>query len=318
MRRMLRKGMMWLLAAVLLVSCTLMLRQQIYYHQAQQAYQQAQTIVRNDPATVPAEPAVSPEPEVPQEEPKVLPDEPEVPLAETPHIPEPLPEPQQAPLEEQARYLETLDLDALRRTNPDVLGWISIPGTQLDYPVLQSEDNQYYLTHTWEKQRNSAGSVFLECQLSGDFSEFNTILYGHNMKNGSMFGSLRQYRTQSHYEANPHIYMTDGETIRRYEIFAAFEAEVTGYTYRLDINTPEKKQALLDYSLARSVIDAEAVPTPEDAVITLSTCTGNGYDTRWVVQAVLTGQFPVETAEPAAPAAEHCNGSLPESGGTDG
>ena len=148
------------------------------------------TRIESDPATVPAEPAVSPEPEVPQEEPKVLPDEPEVPLAETPHIPEPLPEPQQAPLEEQARYLETLDLGALRRTNPDVLGWISIPGTQLDYPVLQSEDNQYYLTRTWEKQRNSAGSVFLECQLSGDFSEFNTILYGHNMKNGSMFGSL--------------------------------------------------------------------------------------------------------------------------------
>ena len=127
------------------------------------------------------------------------------------------------------------------------------------------------------------------------------IIYGHNMKNGSMFGSLRQYRTQSHYEANPWIYIVDDEGIRRYEIFAAFEAEVTGYTYRLDINTLEKKQALLTYSLERSAIDARIVPNPADPIITLSTCTGNGYDTRWVVQAVLTGRFPVQASAPEVP-----------------
>ena len=211
-----------------------------------------------------------------------------------------------------------VDFDVLSKENQDVIGWLYCPDTSINYPVVQAADNEYYLHRLLDDSKNAAGTLFMDYRNSADLSDWNSVIYGHNMKNGSMFGSLRQYRTQSHYEANPHIYMTDGETIRRYEIFAAFEAEVTGYTYRLDMNTPEKKQALLDYSLARSVIDTEAVPTPEDAVITLSTCTGNGYDTRWVVQAVLTGQFPVQTPAPAAPAAEHCNGSLPESGGTDG
>lgn len=216
-----------------------------------------------------------------------VPDAP-VPLASA-EEPEQLPV--QPPLEERAQYLLEVDLDELCRTNPDVVGWICIPGTQLDYPVLQSEDNQYYLNHTWQGKRNAAGSVFLECKVSPDFSDFNTIIYGHNMKNGSIFGSLRQYRTQSHYQENPCIYIVNDSGVHRYEIFAAFEAEVRGYTYRLDINTPEKKQAFLDYSAQHSVLQTKAAPTVEDSVITLSTCTGNGYDYRWVVQGVLTGTF---------------------------
>ncbi len=210
--------------------------------------------------------------------------------------------PSQPPDEHMVRLLGT-DLAQLRRTNPDVLGWITIPGTQLDYPFLQGEDNRYYLQHTWQGKRNAAGSVFLECKVSPDFSDFNTIIYGHNMKNGSMFGSLRQYRTQSHYQENPCIYIVDDAGVRRYEIFAAFEAEVVGYTYRLDLDTPEKKQAFLDYSAARSVIQTDLTPTVEDSVITLSTCTGNGYDHRWVVQAVLTHS--VTEQELSAPGAAH-------------
>ena len=190
------------------------------------------------------------------------------------------------PDEHMVRLLD-MDLSQLHRTNPDVLGWITIPGTQLDYPFLQGEDNQYYLQHTWQGKPSAAGSVFLECKVSPDFSHFNTIIYGHNMKNGSMFGSLQQYRTQSHYQDYPSIYVADDAGVRRYDIFAAFEAEVIGHTYRLDLDTPEKKQVFLDYSAARSVIQTGIKPTAEDSVITLSTCTGIGYDCRWVVQAVL-------------------------------
>lgn len=297
MKRTVRKLLVLTLTAVLLVSGTLVLRRQAEYLQAQRAYHQAQTAVRGDRSASDREPEDLFQPEE-------LPEEPEVPAAELPELPEMPPEAERVPLEERALYLKELDLDVLRKTNPDVLGWISIPGTQLDYPLLQAEDNQYYLKRTWQGERNSAGAVFLECQSEKDFSDFNTIIYGHNMKNGSMFGSLRQYRTQSHYEANPYIYIADDNGIRRYEIFAAFEAEVTGYPYRLDINTPEKKQAFLDYSLERTVIEAEIVPVPEDFVITLSTCTGSGYDTRWVVQAVLTGDFPAQELSPEVPEAE--------------
>lgn len=275
-----RKVLMLVLAVVFVASGALLLRQAGYYRQTQQSREQAR---QEAGLSQPEQSADLPEPQVP-----LVPEQ---------------PDPEQRPLEAQAAFLWNVDLAQLRQTNPDVLGWISIPGTQLDYPFLQGEDNQYYLNHTWQKKRNAAGSVFLECKVSADFSDFNTIIYGHNMKNGSMFGSLRQYRTQSHYEANPYIYIVDDSGVRRYEIFAAFEAEVVGYTYRLDINTPEKKQAFLDYSARRSVIETEIVPTVEDSVITLSTCTGNGYDHRWVVQGVLTGSF--TAPEQSAPEAGH-------------
>ena len=220
--------------------------------------------------------------------------EPQVPLAQEPQLSgedaepaEPLPEPDEA-----AAFLTELDLETLRRSNPEVLGWICIPGTQLSYPYLQHGDNQYYLSHTWQGVKNAAGSVFLECKVSPDLSDFNTIIYGHNMKNGSIFGSLRQYRKQSHFEANPCFYIADDTVIRRYDIFAALEAEVVGPTYRLKVTRPEHRQQVLDYSMSRSVIQTGITPTADDRIVTLSTCTGNGYDTRWVVQGVLTQVWP--------------------------
>ncbi|MBQ3556176.1 MAG: class B sortase [Oscillospiraceae bacterium] len=265
-----RKVLMIVLAVVFVASGVLLLRQGGYYRQIQQSREQARE------AAGLSQPEQTQLPEV------------QLPLDPLPPEPE---QPEQRPLEEQAAFLWDVDLAGLRQTNPDVQGWISIPGTQLDYPFLQGEDNQYYLNHTWQGKRNAAGSVFLECTAQPDFSDFNTIVYAHNMKNGSMFGSLRQYRTQSHWQKHPCIYIVNDSGIHRYEIFAAFEAEVRGYTYRLDVNTPEKKQAFLDYSAQRSVIETGVVPTVEDSVITLSTCTGNGYDHRWVVQGVLTGTF---------------------------
>lgn len=280
MREKRRKIVAVLLLLVFFGSSALVLRQYTDYLAARRSGEEARSeaglVQQEEVPTSPPEVSVVPEPEVPEV-------------------------PEQPTLEEQALYLWDVDLAQLRQTNPDVLGWISIPGTQLDYPFLQGEDNQHYLNHTWQGKRNAAGSVFLECKVSADFSDFNTIIYAHNMKNGSMFGSLRQYRTQSHYETNPYIYIMDDSGLRRYEIFAAFEADVRGYTYRLDINTPEKKQAFLDYSAEQSVLQTKVEPTVEDSVITLSTCTGNGYDYRWVVQGVLTGTF--TAPEPTAPEA---------------
>jgi len=268
MKNIMRKAAVLVLAVAFLCSGALLVRQGLDYWRAQQSSLQAQSAAGFGESSA----QVLPEPVVPLD-------------------PEPPVQPELPPLEEEAQYLWQVDLESLRKVNEDVLGWISIPGTQLDYPILQGEDNQYYLSHTWQGKRNAAGSVFLESQMAPDFSGFNTILYAHNMKNGSMFGSLRQYRTQSHWQEHPCIYIVNDSGIHRYEIFAAFEAEVRGYTYRLDVNTPEKKQAFLDYSAERSVIKTELTPTEADSVITLSTCTGNGYDHRWVVQGVLTGTF---------------------------
>lgn len=154
--RKLRKIMTLTLALVLLVSGTLALHRYREYRSAQQAMEQALL----------AE--------------KELSEVQEIPLAPLPEMEEAV-EKEIAPLSEQAEYLFDIDLAALRAVNPDVVGWISIPGTKIDYPFLQGEDNQHYLNHTWDGARNGVGSVFLECQVSPDFSDFNTIIYGHNV-----------------------------------------------------------------------------------------------------------------------------------------
>lgn len=186
-----------------------------------------------------------------------------------------------------AEELKLTDLAALRETNPDVVGWISIPETQLSYPLLQGQDNEYYLNRTWKEEWNSAGSIYLESQVSADLSDFNTIIYGHRMRDGSMFGSLRDYHKPEHWEAHPSVYILDDNGVHRYDIFAAHEVGVREITYGLKIESDKAKQAFIDFSLERSVIDTGVVPTTEDRILTMSTCTGTGYDTRWVVQARL-------------------------------
>ena len=85
-----------------------------------------------------------------------------------------------------------VDWESLKAINPDIIAWLQIEGTQISYPVMKGTDNDYYLHHTFEKNYNSAGSIFIEYTNSSDFQDCNTIIYGHNMRNGSMFGTAQK------------------------------------------------------------------------------------------------------------------------------
>ena len=195
-----------------------------------------------------------------------------------------------------AQALKDMDFSALRQQNPDVLGWILIPGTRVSYPVVQGTDNSYYLDHTWRGGKNSVGAIFMECRNSSDLSDFNTIIYGHRMNNRSMFGTLSQYKSRSYWQAHPYVYLTDDSGTHRYEIFAAGEVSVDSDVYRLGLRSDSSRQSFLDSCLALSALNTGVTPHTYDQVLTLSTCTGNGHATRWVVQAVCPGQAP-ETPE---------------------
>ena len=195
-----------------------------------------------------------------------------------------------------AQALKDMDFSALRQQNPDVLGWILIPGTRVSYPVAQGTDNSYYLDHTWRGGKNSVGAIFMECRNSSDLSDFNTIIYGHRMNNRSMFGTLSQYKSRSYWQAHPYVYLTDDSGTHRYEIFAAGEVSVDSDVYRLGLRSDSSRQSFLDSCLALSALNTGVTPHTYDKVLTLSTCTGNGHATRWVVQAVCPGQAP-ETPE---------------------
>ena len=195
-----------------------------------------------------------------------------------------------APLDEEDPQIQTLaelDLDALREVNPDVIGWILIPDTVINYPLMQGEDNEYYLKRTWDEKKNAVGSIFLEYLNSPDLTDFNTIVYGHNMNDGSMFASLRKYRKQEYWQAHPYVYIRSDAGVYRYEIFSSYLAKVDSNTYGLAFPSDESKAAFLNNAILDSVIHTGVEPAPTDRVLTLSTCSGSGYSTRWVVHARL-------------------------------
>lgn len=184
-------------------------------------------------------------------------------------------------------YLEKIDLDALREENEEVVGWIHIPGTRINYPIMQGQDNQYYLKHTWNNYPNGAGSIFLEHQNSADLTDFNTVIYGHNMADGSMFAALHSYAYSWFAEKNPYVYVKTDAGVWRYEVFASYNASTEGTTYGLSFNEEQTRQDFLDAALAQSQIRTKVIPEITDRILTLSTCTGGGYDSRRVVLARL-------------------------------
>ena len=195
-----------------------------------------------------------------------------------------------APLEEEDPEIDNLasiDLNALREVNPDVIGWIRIPNSKINYPLMQGEDNTFYLEHTWEGNKNPYGSIFLESRNSPDMTDFNTIIYGHNMLNGSMFGGLSSFGYQWFFNWNKYVYILTDAGVHRYEIFSSYAAEVDSATYGLSFYQWETRENFISMALENSQIKSDVVPEPTDRIITLSTCTGVGYESRRVVHAVL-------------------------------
>lgn len=170
-----------------------------------------------------------------------------------------------------------MDLPALQQVNSDVIGWIAIPGTEISYPLVQGTDNDYYLTHTWNQNSSAVGAIFMDCRCSADFSGFNTIVYGHRMNNGSMFAALKHYKKQDFLQAHPQVYVTNASGTHAYSIYAAYEAALDGTAYYSAFSDETIKKTFINEGVSLSVIRTGAVPTVNDHILTLSTCTGNGH-----------------------------------------
>ena len=183
-----------------------------------------------------------------------------------------------------------VDEEALRRINEDYRAWLRIPALRLSYPLVEGPDNDYYLHYTFEKKYNAAGCLFIDCETASDFSDRNTFIYGHNMKNGSMFGCLKRFRKEQELCAsNPYFYIYRGEAVYQYEIFAYYTTEYTSDRYRL-IYTEEEYD---DY-IAEALRLTEYIPVHDldfserPNIVTLSTCAGTyGTTERMVVHGVL-------------------------------
>lgn len=151
----------------------------------------------------------------------------------------------------------SIDFEALKEINSDIVAWIRIPEV-FDYPVVQGEDNQYYLSHTFRKESNKAGSIFLDYRNSRDFTDSKSIIYGHNMKDKTMFHVLRNFQDMDFYNKHREIwiYLPDGST-QVYEIVKYEEVKATGEVYEMVNGSIEEKEIIL--STCTSRLDYRAI-----------------------------------------------------------
>ena len=172
-----------------------------------------------------------------------------------------------------------VDFDKLKSVNEDVVGWIYVDALpDISYPIVKGKDNQTYLHQTYEKNYNFAGTIFVDYENSGDFSDCNTLVYGHNMKNGSMFGHLKKFREDEYF------WILTPERNYRYEIISAYTTGVNSDTYTLFKGPGEEFEKYLETIKGYSEIQTDDTDlTIKDKIVTLSTCTGN-ESTRFVVQ----------------------------------
>lgn len=172
----------------------------------------------------------------------------------------------------------------LKAINSDYVGWLSIPGTKADLPVCHCSNNDYYLNHSFREEYSPYGCLFLDCDNDSLMRDPNSVVYGHTTYDGSMFGSLKSYKSQEYYESNPFIYLMMEEHTYCYQIFAVVVVPGT-YDYR----SPEydSMEDFADSMIARSYISSSAGVSDSDRIITLSTCAASNSPDRLVVFGVL-------------------------------
>ena len=183
------------------------------------------------------------------------------------------------PEQEQKPEPETIkvDFDRLISKYPDVVGYIYGAYTGISYPIVQSSSNDYYINHDLDGNVNNNGSIFMEYLNSSDFSDHNTLVYGHNMKSGLMFAHLTNYKNQSYYNAHPYFYIYTPTQDYKLNLYAGFVCEHDDEVYALSL-TQSQLAAMAERSTFKSNI---GVPTGQ--IMTLSTCSYEFNDARYVV-----------------------------------
>jgi len=200
---------------------------------------------------------------------------------------EPAPDATPAPEEEIVEKSPiTVDFETMLAQNDDVRGWLYCAETAINYPLAQAEDNDYYLHRFLDGSYNASGTIFLDCTNAGDFSDKNTLLYGHNMNDGSMLACIRKYWEQSYYDAHPIMYLNTPNQNYKVEIFSGYITESISDSYKTHFDD-DQFPAWIDKIRSQSDFTSEVSVGAEDNIITLSTCTYEYHEARYVLHGKL-------------------------------
>ncbi len=174
--------------------------------------------------------------------------------------------------------------ERLRDINTDVVGWVNVPGTEVDYPVVLTGNNDYYLNRNFKKEWNVRGSIFMDYRNSAE-EDLHTVIYGHNMKDGSMFGSLAKFKDRAFHEENSFIEYETPEEASLWQVFSVYLYRPEDDHFQVVFDSEEAYAQYLKEAAERSLYDTGVSVTAEDRMLTLMTCTYEFNDGRLVIHA---------------------------------
>lgn len=183
------------------------------------------------------------------------------------------------------KYDFNVNFTELKNINSECIAWISIENTKINYPVVQDSDNSYYLKHLIDGTENRAGSIFLDYRTN--ISNQHCIIYGHNMKNGTMFADLTKFKKQSYYDEHKEGLLITPEQTYVIRFFAGYVANVEDSAWKIDFVSDEAFAVWLNNIKDKSSISSNITPTVTDRIITLSTCSYEFKNARYVLHGIL-------------------------------
>jgi len=183
-----------------------------------------------------------------------------------------------------APWIPYVDFYALQELIPTVIAWIVADGTVIDYPIVQWTDNYYFLSRLPDGTSNRMGSIFLDYRNNPDFTDQNSVIYGHQMRSGDMFTQLEFYRDQAFFDRHPFIMLYTPERDYKIELFAGYVANAHRETIPVEFNDTEDFERFISEVRRRSLFQSDIVVNTDDRLVTLVTCTYTNYaNARFVV-----------------------------------
>lgn len=180
-----------------------------------------------------------------------------------------------------------VDFEALRKTAPDVVGWIYCEGTDLDFPVVQGTDNSFYLSHSYDGKEIRSGAVFVDAKNAPGFADSNTIIYGHHMVDGSMFACLKSWMDKSFYDEHKELWLLTPDKDYKVTLVSGYTTSATSDTYTIFQGPSPDFEEYLKACCALSVSDPVEIPDPDGRYIVLSTCAYDFEGARYVLHGKL-------------------------------
>lgn len=187
---------------------------------------------------------------------------------------------------QQQEQVLSVDFETLKKEYKDIVGWIYSPDTKINYPVVKSADNNEYLKLMPNGKYNSSGSIFVDFRNEDFGIDRNYIIYGHNMKNDSMFGSLSEYKKQKFYDSHPVIYYATEQKVYTLEVYAGFVTVSDSDSYTIT-HTEESLAEYMKKAKEKSTFKSETVYNTSDNIVTLSTCSSDYDNARYVLIAIV-------------------------------